>query len=219
MFAARPLRMRQLLILAVGVVLLGCSAGAQKPALDAALANDEMRAETFEATLRALDENPAYVDELFAASLRHRITLDRFLRATARELARDEFARFTAERLAAEPAGLKQVLIATLDEASGDAAALKAASEAMAARPQVSAIIVVQSDASIRGNLHALLQETLKNPAARRSFLVAVSENADAMAALIAPNPQVVAALLKAFGRVGVGKAKTELEAAARALE
>jgi hypothetical protein len=145
--------------------------------------------------------------------------LDRFLRATAQELARDEFARFTAERLAAEPAGLKQVLIATLDEASGDPAALKAASEAMAARPQVAAIVVVQSDASIRGNLRALLQEALKNPEARRSFLTAVAENGDAMARLIAPNPEVIAVLLKAFGRVGVSKAKGELDAAARALE
>lgn len=206
-------------VLGIASILLGCSAGAQKPAIATALKNDEMRAEAFEATLRALDENPPYVDELFAAALRHPVTLDRFLRATARELARDEFARFTAERLAAQPAGLKQVLIATLDEVSGDPAALKAASEAMTARPQVAAIVIVQSDASIRANLRALLHEVGKNPEARRSFLIAVSENGDAMAQLIAPNPQVIAALLKAFGRVGVGKAKSELEAAARALE
>ncbi|RYZ06900.1 MAG: hypothetical protein EOO73_14000 [Myxococcales bacterium] len=209
--------MRHALLFAL--ITLGCSARVQKPALDAAFANDEMRAETFEATLRALDEHPQYVDELFQATLSHPVTLDRFLRATGRELERDEFARFTAERLVAEPKGLKRTLIAVLDEASDDPPALKAASEAMAERAQVSAIVVVQSDASIRGNLRALLQEALKNPEARKSFLKGVAENADAMARLIAPNPDVMAALLKAFGRVGVDKAKGEIEAAAKALE
>jgi hypothetical protein len=65
-------------VLGIAGVLLGCSAGAQKPAISTALANDEMRAETFEATLRALDENPAYVDELFAASLHHPVTWTAF---------------------------------------------------------------------------------------------------------------------------------------------
>src|SRR5215217_7095403 len=121
-------------VIALCLLALGCSARVQKPALDTAFANDAMRAETFEATLRALDEHPEYVDELFLATLAHPVTLDRFLRATARELERDEFARFTAERLVAEPKGLKRTLIAVLDEASDDPPALKAASEAMAER-------------------------------------------------------------------------------------
>jgi len=198
---------------------VGCSAGAQKPAVATALDNPQMREESFEATLRVLDEHPDYVDDLFAAALRHPTTLDRFLQNTAKELERDEFARFTAERLSAQPQGLKMTLIAVLDEVSDQPAALKAASEAMAARPQISAMVVVQSDASIRGNLRALLGEVLKNPDARRSFLTAVSEDSDAMALLLAPNPQVLAQLLKAFGRVGVSKGKTELEALGKALE
>lgn len=146
--------MRHVIVLAL--LSFGCSAGVQKPALDTAFANDAMRAETFEATLRALDEHPEYVDELFVATLSHPVTLDRFLRATARELERDEFARFTAERLVAEPKGLKRTLVAVLDEASDD--------------PR-------RFEGRFRG------------------------------------------ALLKAFGRVGVDKAKGELDAAARALE
>ncbi|MDF3071242.1 MAG: hypothetical protein K0R38_6843 [Polyangiaceae bacterium] len=121
-------------------------------------------AETFEATLRALDEHPEYVDELFVATLSHPVTLD-------------------------QPKGLKRTIVAVLDEASDDPAALKAASEAMAERAQVSAMVVVESDASIRANLRALLQKALKNPRARRSLLVAVSENADSMARLLAPMP------------------------------
>jgi hypothetical protein len=201
------------------VLTAGCSASSQKPAIATALDNRKMRDESFEATLRVLDEHPEYVDEFFKAALRHQATLDRFLRNTAHELERDEFARFTAERLVTSPAGLKQILIAVLDTASDDPAALHAMSEAMAARPQLAAIVVVQSDASIRGDLRALLAEVLKNPDARRSFLVALSENSDAMARILAPNPEVLGAMLKAFAKVGAAKGKKELEELSKALE
>lgn len=198
---------------------LGCSAGAQKPAIATALDDRERRQEAFEATLRVLDEHPEYVDDLFRATLRHPATLDRFMQNTAKELERDEFARFTAKRLVADPEGLKRVFIAVLDEASDDPAALKAISEVMAERPQLAAIVVVQSDASLRRTLHALLAEVLKNPEARRSFVAALHENSDALAHIITPNSQLMAALLKAFIRAGVGKGKAELEALAKVLD
>jgi hypothetical protein len=200
-------------------VLTGCGAGAQEPAIDTAMDNAKMRRESFEATLRVLDEHPEYVDELFAATLRHPVTLDRFLRNTARELERDEFARYTAKRLLTSPAGLKMTLIATLDEASDDPAALRAMSEAMAARSHLSAIVVVQTDAAIRGNLRYMLREVHKRPEATRSFLVAVNENGDTMAQIIAPNPETIVALLKAFARVGMSTGEQELEALTKALE
>lgn len=203
----------------LALVLGGCSAGAQKPAIATALDDAGRRQESFEATLRVLDENPEYVDELFQASLKHPATLDRLLRNTARELERDEFARFTAKRLVAEPKGLQQILIATLDDASDDPAALRAASNAMAARPQLAAIVVVQTDESLRSTLRALIKEVRKNPDARRSFLVALSENSDDMAAIIVPNGKVLGTLVKAFAKVGVANAEKELSALAKVLE
>jgi hypothetical protein len=207
----------------IGTFLLlfaaGCSASSQKPAIATALDSREMRQESFEATLRVLDEHPEYVDEFFAVALRHRVTLDRFLRNTAHELERDEFARFTADRLVADPAGLTPTLVAVLDAASDKPAALKAMSEAMAARPQLAAIVVVQSDTTIRGDLRALLAEVSKNPDARRSFLAALSENSDVLAAILVPNPQVLGALLKAFAKVGMAKGAKELEAFSKALQ
>ena len=89
----------------------------------------------------------------------------------------------------------------------------------MASRPQVTAMVTVQTDESIRANLRALLAEVLKNPEAKRSFLVAMSENSDAMAALVVPNPQVMAALLKAMVKVGMAKGGKEIEALAKALD
>ena len=204
----------------VCLALGGCGAGAQKPAIETALENDKVRAESFEATLRVLDEHPTYVDEfLTLARNRHPATLDRFLRDTARELERDEFARFTADRLVLSPAGTKQILIATLDAASDKPPVLRAMSEAMAARPQLSAIVVVQSDATVRSTLRALMQEVAKNPEARRSFLTAISENADAMAQVLVPNSAVLAVLIKAFARAGVKNADKELGALLKALE
>jgi hypothetical protein len=220
MFAAAGRGMTKWLItLLLTTTLLGCSAGAQKPAIASALDDPEMRRESFEATLQVLDEHPEYVDDLFAVARRHPKTLDRFLHQTGRELEQDEFARFTAQRLVAHPEGLKRTLIAALDEASDDPVALRAMSEAMAERPQLAAIVVVQTDASLRRVLHALLLEVLKNPEARRAFLAGVSENSDAMARIIVPNTQVLVLLVKAFARVGLAKGSKELEALARAVE
>jgi hypothetical protein len=204
-----------LLCLALG----GCSAGAQKPAIATALNNDKLRPQALEATLRVLDEHPTYVDEFLTAARKHPATLDRLLRDTAHELERDEFARFTAQRLVLDPAGVKQTLITMLDAGSDKPAVLHAMSEAMAARPQLSAIVVVQSDATVRSTLHALMLEVAKNPEARRSFLTAISENADVMAQILAPNPAVMAVLLKAFAHVGVKNADKELAALVKALE
>jgi hypothetical protein len=201
------------------LLLAGCSASAQKPAIATALDRSQVRHETFEATLRVLDEHPEYVSEFLTTAQAHPRALDRFMSDTARELRRDEFARFVAKRLTKDPEGLEMTLVACMDEASDDPAALEAMSRAMAARPQLAAIVVVQSDASLRSNLRALLAEVLKNPQARRSFLVAVGENSDAMARIIAPDGEVMAKLMKAFARVGVAKAEKQLADFAKALE
>jgi hypothetical protein len=166
-----------------------------------------------------LDEHPEYVDEFFAAARRHPRTLDRFMKNAASELERHEFARLVAKRLTESPRGLKQVLIATLDEASDEPPALRAVSEAMAERPQLAAIVVVQSDASLRRTLQALLHEVLKNPEARRSFLAALAENSDALAQIVAPNPEVLRALVKAWVEVKLTKGEKEVAALLKALE
>jgi hypothetical protein len=214
------MRKRALLLLSV-LSLSGasCSAGAQKPAISGALESESMRRESFEATLRILDEHPEYVDEFFAAARRHPRTLDRFMKNAASELERDQFARLVAKRLTESPRGLRQVLIATLDEASDEPAALQAISQAMVERPQLAAIVVVQSDASLRRTLRALLLEVLKNPEARRSFLAGLAENSDSLAQVIAPNPDVLRALVAAWVKVKLSKGEKEVAALLKALE
>ncbi len=194
-------------------VAIACAASSQKPAVDAALSNDALRPESLEATLRVLDQHPEYVDELFALTLKHPKTLDRFLQNTARKLSDDALSRLTARRLADHPEGLRQILIATLDEVSDEPAPLGAVSEAIRERPQIAAMVLVQHDESVRRTLKALMSEVGKNRDARRSFLLGVQENSVAMAAVIAQDPNVMASLLRAFGKVGLKAGKTELEA------
>jgi hypothetical protein len=210
--------LRRLLLLLV-LTGLGCSAGTQKPVISGAIEHDSARREAFEATLRVLDEHPEYVDEFFAAARHHPRTLDRFMKNAASELERDEFARLVAKRLTESPQGLKRVLIASLDEASDEPAALLAISEAMAERPQLAAIVVAQTDASLRRTLRALLLEVLKNPQARRAFLAGLAENSDPLAQIVAPNPEVLRALVQAWVKVKLSKGEKEVAALLKALE
>lgn len=204
--------------LAVSIVL-ACSASSQKPAVDAAMANDDLRRESLEATLRVLDQNPEYVDELFALTLQHPKTLDRFLQNTGRELANDALSRRTARHLADNPAGLRQILIATLDEVSDEPPALMAVAEAMKERPQPAAIAMVQREDTVRLTVGALLDEVQRNAEARRWFLLAVQDNSVPMASVIVQDGKVMASLLRAFGKVGMKVGKDELAALVEALD
>lgn len=191
----------------------------ERPALDAAMKDDALRKETFEAMLRVTDEHPEYVDELFTATLRHPVTLDRFLQNTAVGLKEERFARMTARRLSEQPEGLKLILITTLDAISDKPPSLDAASAAMQERPQVASMALVQREEAVRAVLHALVQEIQKDSRARRAFLLGVRDNSTGMARVIVASPETLAALLRGASEAGVTEGKKELEALIKALE
>ncbi len=201
------------------MLVVGCAASSQKPAIDTALENDELRAESLEATLRVFDEHPEYVDELFQMTLRHPRTLDRFLQNAAEDLKQDALARRTAKHLTAQPEGLRQILIATLDEATHDEAARDAVARAMAARPQAGAIAIVQRDDAILASMSALIDEVMKNARARRAFLQAMEENSPELARLLANNPDLLGKMAGELAKAGVSRGGKRLEAVKRALE
>lgn len=93
----------------------GCAVGAQKNAIEAVMANDAERARAFEATARALDEHPEYVDEFYAVARRHAATFDRFIVDTTRDLRDPALAREVAARLVESPAALEQTMIAAVE--------------------------------------------------------------------------------------------------------
>jgi hypothetical protein len=190
------------------LLLLGCSAGAQKPALDTAWKDSKLRGESFEATLRILDEHPEYVPEFLEIAQHHESALEAILDDTARRLKDDGLARRNANHLAKYPDSLKQTLIAAFDRISGEPAALDGAAQAMAARPQVAAIVITQREDALRSTLRALVGEVMKNAKARQWFLRGMAENSPQLTALIAQDPEVMAAFAKAVANVGVAKGK-----------
>jgi hypothetical protein len=212
-------RFRCLASIAALGVFVACAASSQKPAVDAALENDKMRRESFEATLRVLDDNPEYVDEFFASALRHPKTLDRFLQNTAKGLERDSLARMTGRRLAEQPTGLTRVMVATFDQVSGNPAALEAVSLSIKERPQIAAMAMVQREDTVHATFRALMAEVVKNAEARHAFLTSVQENSTTMATVIVSDAKVTGTMLHAFGKAGVSKGKQEFSAFLKALD
>jgi hypothetical protein len=196
------------------LAVAACSAGAQKPALETALSDPKMRHESFEATLRVLDEHPEYVPEFLDLTMRHDIALDAVLEDTARRLQEDGLARRTAMHLAHYPQAIKQVLITTLDRISNQPAGQDGAAQAMASRPQLAAIVITQREDALRSTLHALVVEVMKNARARRWFLRGMAENSGQLASMLTEDPEVMGAFAKAMGRVGVDKSKEAVKKA-----
>lgn len=60
-----------------------CGANTKAAVTEGAMADRDRRRERVEATLRVLDDNPRYVDELFASTRAHPQTLECFLGNTA----------------------------------------------------------------------------------------------------------------------------------------
>jgi hypothetical protein len=101
----------------VAMVAVACTVAQKRQAVEVATDDPGRRREAFEATLRVLDENPAYVDEFFQLARGHEATLGRFLRNSARALDEPWLAEATAHELVLAPAGLRQVMVATVDAA------------------------------------------------------------------------------------------------------
>jgi hypothetical protein len=195
-----------------------CSASTQKPAVETVLSSPATRTESFEATLRVLDEHPEYVDELFARARKHRPTLERLLEDNAVDLADNDLARRTAAHLAMHPAGLYRTMLKTLDAISDKQLAMAAVAKAMTERPQVAAMVITQREEATISTLTALVKEVQKNDRARRAFLTGVEDNSDALARLLVANPRVLGALVKAMGSAGASKGRAELAALGKAL-
>jgi hypothetical protein len=206
------------LSLAAATLVVACSASTEKPAIDAAMKNEGMRTETFEATLRTLDENPEYVDQFFRQALKHPRTLERFLQNTAKGLEDDALARMTARRLSEQPGGLKRVMISTFDAVSDKPASLQAVAEAMGERPQIAAMVMVQREDAMRATMKALIREVGKNAYGRRAFLISIQENRYPMAAMIVQDSKVTSSMFEAFGKAGMKQGKKELELLVEAL-
>lgn len=128
-------------VITAGALALACTVPQKKTAVAASLDDPERRRESFEATLRLLDEHPEYVDEFFRLALeRHPATLGRFLQNSARTLDDSEqLAEWTAVELVQEPRSLHRILVETLDAAADRQPARAAIARAIGDRPALAA--------------------------------------------------------------------------------
>ena len=133
------------ILLAAALLVTACGAGAQKPAIETVMSGDETRRESFEATLRILDEHPEYVDELYTATLRHPRTLDRFVQNMAKGLTNEDLARRTARSLADQPEAMKSMMRALVAEAQKDEHARRALLAAIQANGDPLAGLIVNN--------------------------------------------------------------------------
>src|SRR5205823_4406550 len=111
--------------------------------------SEASRKSTFEATLRVLDENPTYVDELFAQAMRHPRTLDRFVADTSARLDEPELSNLTARHLAEQPAALEQILVATQEAAQSEPKAQAAIARAIERRAKLGAAAISKRPSAV----------------------------------------------------------------------
>lgn len=197
----------------VAVALAACTTPQKKAAISTTMDDDARRRESFEATLRVLDEHPDYADELFAQALGHPRTLQRILHDAARKLDEPWLARMTAEELTARPAGLREVFVQTLDASRERPDARHAISQAMAERAELATRAMVSRPETVRSVTVATVDAVANDPGARAAFLAGMRERSDALAGFLVGDPRTTGVLFRAFVREGGAAASRQLGA------
>lgn len=183
-------------VLCVAACFVGvaCGAGAKQEVAETALTkmSPESRRTSFEATLRVLDENPELVDELYAVTRKHPVTMTRFTANTARDLREPELARITGELLAKNPESLEQTLVTTTDiivHTEKKDPARKAMSSAMAARAEQMVDVLTDDPQATTKMVRASLAMLEKKPQAKSAMLTAVKNNREGIVAFVKSDP------------------------------
>jgi hypothetical protein len=123
---------------------IGCS---KESLLRSSLEEAEERRDTFELTLKILDEHPEYVDELVAQAQSHPPTFDRLVVRGAAALEDPAIARRVAGTLATQPQGLEAGSRAILQRSRSSPELRRALAAAIIAEPDAAAQIVAENPA------------------------------------------------------------------------
>jgi hypothetical protein len=141
------------------LAVLACTVPQKRALVEKATEDPKQRRETFEATLRLLDGKPEYVDEFFDLARAHPATLERFIHDTALAIEDPALARMTAEQLARSPAGLRRILMETVDAAAERPEARAAMLSAMRARREKLARMLADDPDTTVALMKALVAE------------------------------------------------------------
>jgi hypothetical protein len=203
---------RCLLLLTAFAAVCGCSTSQKEGLIDTALDDPGRRKESFEATLRVLDENPEYTDELFALARNHPQTLDRFLANATTDMKDVKLARLTADHLVQHPDSLHQILISTLDAAQGRPESRQAIARAIEDRATHAAGVISDRPSAVDAVLEATVKAVLEKPEARAAFVGAMHRLSPTLAAILANNPKTLRAMAVEILRAGFKNAKGDLD-------
>lgn len=155
---------RSHLIAILSVALAASCTTKQKAEItDEAMKDPERRREILEATLRVLDANPEYTDEMFQLARRHK-AFDRLLGNTAASVKDPELAQRVARQLVAYPDGLRTVMAETLEAAQNKPDAQLAIVEAMERRADIAAAYLVEHPKQLAEVSKALVRKAADHP-------------------------------------------------------
>lgn len=149
--------------LIASALLIACSTEQKTTISEQAMDDRERRHELLEATLRVLDKHPAYVDELFELAQKHE-SMDRLLANTAKGVKDPQLAERVANHLVANPAGLTQVMIQTLEAAQDKPAAQAAIVEAIESRADIAAAYLIDHPPQLASVSKALVAQAKAHP-------------------------------------------------------
>jgi hypothetical protein len=203
---------------ALALTTAGCTASQKKSVAKAAVKTmpAEDRRETFEATARLLDENPALTKEAYDVMKKHPQTMTRLMELAMTDLENPEDAKNMAEMMSKHPAALEQTLRAMADAASHSPEARQAINRGIAAKAPVMVDIITDDQQALAKSLSAGMTVIEKKPKAKANVQSAVRANRAQIIAFVKNDKELAKELTEELIREAV-KDKPTLEKMLRA--
>lgn len=195
------------------IVTAGCGVHGDKAVAKAAVdtSSESQRKQGFEATAQLLDERPELVDELYGVMRLHPKAMDRFLAFASTDLDQKWMAKNMAGYLAKNPAGVEEMLDASIPAVEKEPKARAAMNRALAKHANQTADILSDDPQALGRVIASLLTMTQKKPLARKNMMTAMHEDRAAIVAFVKEDKPLARAIAAEVLRESV-KDKPTLE-------
>ena len=160
-----------------------------KSALDTM--NEKSRADTFEGTLRVLDEHPEYIDQIYELTKKHDKVMDRFVADASVDLKDKPLAELAARHLTENPESLENVLVVALPIIAKSPKARAAMNRALVRDAEVATDILTDDPATLSRVIEAALPILEKKQSARKNTLAAIHKDRAKVVAFVKQDPEL----------------------------
>lgn len=193
-----PTLMVRKLAPAAVLATLACTTPQKKEVVEsAAEVSDEQRMSTFRATVRVLDDNPEYVDELYSIVREHPKTLYRFFVNAAPDLHSPPIAESLGDLLSRHPQGLEAVFGSTVEASQDEPAARQAIARVVESKAGVVADIQTDRRETVVAAMNATIAAVERKPDAQAGFHQAMRDSAPRVVAILAKDPETLRVMAK----------------------